>query len=86
MIKKASRVDALKLHDLLLGLGILLPDTAVSTVLAQCGKSGGTLDPPLFFAALEEGAISAVREHGQVRNHRDWSGAAMPRAMAAGFA
>jgi len=56
VIKKASRVDALKLHDLLLGLGILLPDTAVSTVLAQCGKSGGTLDPPLFFAALEEAA------------------------------
>jgi predicted amidohydrolase len=38
------------------------------------------------FASLDEGAIHAVRAEGQVRNHRDWSGAAMPRAVAAGFA
>ena len=55
---------------------------AADGVIVQGGMEPGAW----VFAALEEGAISAVREHGQVRNHRDWSGAAMPRAMAAGFA
>ena len=47
---------------------------------------GGMDVPGWVFATLEEGAIRAVRADGQVRNHRDWSGAAMPRAVVAGFA
>lgn len=46
---------------------------------------GGIDAPGWVFARLEEGAIRAVREGGQVRNHRDWSGAAMPPVVAAGF-
>jgi predicted amidohydrolase len=46
----------------------------------------GPMDTPGWvFAELEEAAITAVREHGQVRNHRDWPRTPMPRVMPAGF-
>lgn len=41
--------------------------------------------PGWEFAELEEASITRVREHGAVRNHRDWPRAPMPRVMPAVF-
>lgn len=51
-------------------------------VLAQ----GGMDAPGWVFAEIEEAAITAVREHGAVRNHRDWPRAPMPAVRPAEFA
>ena len=41
--------------------------------------------PGWLFCEIDEAAITAVREHGAVRNHRDWPQAPMPRVAPAVF-
>lgn len=42
--------------------------------------------PGWVFATLDPALIEAVREHGAVRNHRDWPRSPIPTPMPAGFA
>ena len=42
--------------------------------------------PGWLFAEIEEAAIARVREHGAVRNHRDWPRGPMPAVRPAEFA
>lgn len=47
----------------------------------------GAMDQPGWvFAEIDEAAIAQVRDHGAVRNHRDWPRAPMPRVLPAMFA
>lgn len=43
-------------------------------------------EPGWIFATLDPALIEAVREHGAVRNHRDWPRAPIPAPLPAEFA
>ena len=48
--------------------------------------AAGAMDQPGWvFADIDEAAIAAVRDHGAVRNHRDWPRAPMPAVATAVF-
>ena len=53
-----KRIDKAKLTELLIALGILLPDSFASTIFLSYGtENGKILDTPKFCSALDEGSV-----------------------------